>query len=73
MLYNYLEISASVSLAISNSSLVGTTHTSTLESEYMNKKSGFLGVSGVSSDNRDISGAAAHGDKRAKLVSEILT
>lgn len=41
-------------------------------SEYMNKKSGFLGVSGVSSDNRDISGAAAHGDKRAKLVSEML-
>lgn len=41
-------------------------------SEYMNKKSGFLGVSGVSSDNRDISGAAAHGDKRAQLVSEML-
>ncbi|MDE5991514.1 MAG: acetate kinase, partial [Oscillospiraceae bacterium] len=41
-------------------------------SDYMNKKSGFLGVSGVSSDNRDISGAAAHGDKRAKLVSEML-
>lgn len=41
-------------------------------SDYMNKKSGFLGVSGVSSDNRDISGAAAHGDKRAKLVSDML-
>lgn len=41
-------------------------------SDYMNKKSGFLGVSGVSSDNRDITEAACHGDKRAKLVSEML-
>lgn len=41
-------------------------------SDYMNKKSGFLGVSGVSSDNRDISSAAEHGDKKAKLVSEML-
>ncbi len=41
-------------------------------SDYMNKKSGFLGVSGVGSDNRDISDAAEHGNKRAKLVSEML-
>lgn len=41
-------------------------------SDYMNKKSGFLGVSGVSSDNRDITTAAEHGVKRAKLVSEML-
>ena len=41
-------------------------------SDYMNKKSGFLGVSGISSDNRDISAAAAKGDKRAKLVSDML-
>ena len=41
-------------------------------SDYMNKKSGFLGVSGISSDNRDIGAAAAKGDKRAKLVSEML-
>jgi len=41
-------------------------------SEYMNKKSGFLGVSGVSSDNRDITEASAHGDKRAALVSDML-
>ncbi|MGN0675638.1 MAG: acetate/propionate family kinase [Oscillospiraceae bacterium] len=48
-------------------------HFSTKEmSDYMNKKSGFLGVSGVSSDNRDISSAAEHGDKRAQLVSEML-
>ncbi len=48
-------------------------HFSTKEmSDYMNKKSGFLGVSGVSSDNRDISSAAEHGDTRAQLVSEML-
>lgn len=41
-------------------------------SDYMNKKSGFLGVSGVSSDNRDITAAAEHGDKKAKLVTEML-
>lgn len=41
-------------------------------SDYMNKKSGFLGVSGVSSDNRDISEAADHGDKRAQLVTDML-
>lgn len=41
-------------------------------SEYMNKKSGFLGISGISSDNRDISAAAAKGDKRAQLVTEML-
>lgn len=41
-------------------------------SEYMNKKSGFLGVSGISSDNRDITAAAEKGDKRAILASEIL-
>jgi len=41
-------------------------------SEYMNKKSGFLGVSGVGSDNRDITDAAAHGNERAQLVSDML-
>ncbi len=41
-------------------------------SDYMNKKSGFLGVSGVGSDNRDITEAAEHGNKRAKLVSDML-
>ena len=41
-------------------------------SDYMNKKSGFLGHSGVSSDNREVSAAAAHGDKRACLVNEML-
>lgn len=41
-------------------------------SEYMNKKSGFLGVSGISSDNRDITEAAAHGDKKSKLVTDML-
>ena len=41
-------------------------------SDYMNKKSGFLGVSGISSDNRDISEAAANGNERAKLVTDML-
>ena len=41
-------------------------------SDYLNKKSGFLGVSGVSSDNRDIEAAAAQGNKRAALAGEIL-
>ncbi len=41
-------------------------------SEYLNKKSGFLGVSGISSDNRDISAAAENGDKRAILTTEML-
>lgn len=42
-------------------------------SDYMNKQSGFLGVSGVGSDNRDVSAAAENGDKRAKLAKEMLT
>ena len=42
-------------------------------SEYMNKKSGFLGVSGVGSDNRDIQEAANNGNQKAQLVSDMLT
>ncbi|NEG87246.1 acetate kinase, partial [Pantoea agglomerans] len=34
----------------------------------INKKSGVLGISGVSSDFRDIEGAAKEGNKRAKLA-----
>lgn len=41
-------------------------------SDYMNKKSGFLGVSGISSDNRDITTAAAEGNARANLVTDML-
>lgn len=41
-------------------------------SEYLNKKSGFLGVSGVGSDNRDVQQAANDGNERAKLVSDML-
>lgn len=41
-------------------------------SDYMNKKSGFLGVSGVSSDNREITDAAQHGDAKAQLVTDML-
>ncbi len=38
----------------------------------MNKKSGFLGISGVSSDCRDVKAAAAEGNERAKLTIEML-
>ncbi len=41
-------------------------------SEYMNKKSGFLGISGVNSDNRDVCAAAANGNKRAILTLDML-
>ncbi len=41
-------------------------------SDYMNKKSGLLGVSGISSDNRDVTSAAADGNKRAELACEML-
>lgn len=41
-------------------------------SDYMNKKSGLLGVSGISSDNRDVSAAAAEGNKRAALTNDML-
>jgi len=42
-------------------------------SDYLNKKSGFLGLSGgLSSDNRKITDGAANGDEKCKLVSEML-
>ena len=41
-------------------------------SALLNKKSGLLGVSGVSSDNRDIEAAAATGNKRAELARQML-
>lgn len=37
----------------------------------LNKKSGFLGISGVSSDARDLENAANEGNKRAKLALEV--
>ncbi|MDA8441314.1 MAG: acetate kinase [Peptococcaceae bacterium] len=39
--------------------------------DYLNKKSGVLGVSGVSSDFRDIEQAAANGNARAHLALEM--
>ncbi len=36
-----------------------------------NKKSGVLGVSGVSNDNRDVAAAAAEGNERAKLAIDM--
>ena len=41
-------------------------------SDYMNKKSGMLGISGESSDFRDITAAAEAGDKRATLAKDML-
>lgn len=41
--------------------------------EFMNKKCGFLGISGLSSDCRDIENAVAQGNERAKITMEILT
>ncbi len=38
----------------------------------MNKKSGLLGVSGVSSDNRDVRAAAQSGNPRAQLAVDML-
>ncbi len=40
--------------------------------DYMNKKCGFLGVSGVSSDCRDLEAAIAEGNERAKLSMDML-
>ena len=40
--------------------------------DYLNKKSGLLGISGVSSDKRDVEAAAAQGNQRAKLASDML-
>ncbi len=41
-------------------------------SDFMNKKCGFLGVSGISSDSRDIEAAILEGNKRAELAANIL-
>ncbi len=40
--------------------------------ELLNKKSGLLGLSGISSDLRDIHAAIAEGNERAKLTIEVL-
>lgn len=40
--------------------------------DYLNKKSGLLGVSGVSSDKRDIEAAIEAGNERALLASDML-
>lgn len=40
-------------------------------SDLFNKKSGVLGISGVSSDNRDVEKAANDGNERAKLALEM--
>lgn len=39
--------------------------------EYLNKESGALGISGVSSDMREVEAAAAEGNKRARLALEM--
>lgn len=40
--------------------------------EILNKKSGLLGISGVSSDDRDVTKAAQEGNERARLAHEML-
>jgi len=40
-------------------------------SDYMNKKCGVLGLSGISSDFRDLSKAAAEGSERAEMALEV--
>ncbi len=40
--------------------------------QVLNKKSGLLGISGVSSDDRDVSAAAEQGNPRALLAQDIL-
>ena len=39
---------------------------------YMNKKCGFLGISGISSDSRDVEAAMNEGNERAKLAFDML-
>ena len=39
---------------------------------YMNKKCGFLGISGVGSDSRDVESAMKEGNERAKLTFDML-
>ena len=39
---------------------------------YLNKKCGFIGISGISSDSRDLERAMAEGNDRAKLTYEML-
>ena len=41
-------------------------------SNFMNKKCGFLGLSGISSDSRDIEAAILKGDKQAELTANVL-
>ena len=42
-------------------------------SEILNRKSGFLGISGVTSDSRELNDLAAEGDPKAKLVLKKFT
>ena len=41
-------------------------------SDVLNKKSGFLGLSGLSSDARDLVNASKQGNKRAKMVCDMV-
>jgi len=51
--------------------LVGKGYTIQEVDTMMNKESGILGVSGISSDFRDVEGAAGTGNKRAQLALDI--
>ena len=41
--------------------------------ELLNKKSGMLGISGISSDDRDVAAAVEQGNERAKLAWNMRT
>lgn len=41
-------------------------------SEFLNKKCGYLGISGITSDDRDLRKAASEGNRRAKLAGTML-
>ncbi|MPN28763.1 Acetate kinase [bioreactor metagenome] len=51
--------------------LMGKGYTKETVDKYLNKESGVLGISGVSSDFRDISDAAKTGNKRAQLALDV--
>ena len=49
-----------------------TKYTADEMNNFMNKKSGLLGISGVSSDLRDVEAAAQNGNDRARLAIDML-
>ncbi len=63
------DIDVSIMEFIANSEGMSVSETATM----LNKKSGVLGISGVSSDFRDLEKAASEGNKRAQLALDVFT